>query len=326
MRNEEEIDTSNLVEFLSHDIGTQVRLQVSFCDTISSDENLSTLTGIPNLSTLDNIVKVVLKVTPQLECIGKMTIRERVMLTFMKFKHNISYAVLAVIFNCTKRNCANIVMRMLDILSSALRFAIPWPSKEKVLQNMPLYFKDFEDVRVVVDCTEIFIQRPKNLCCQVITYSQYKGSNTIKFMTGVTPGGTISFVSDCYGGRVSESVIFEQSGLIHLLEPTSSQREGIMVDRGFFIDKICSEADVRLVRPPFTRNKKQFSKHEAVLNAKIARARVHVERANQRLKALNILGDRMPACLVKKGDQIITVICAIVNLSAPILNDEKFHT
>ena len=126
MRNEEEIDTSNLVEFLSHDIGTQVRLQVSFCDTISSDENLSTLTGIPNLSTLDNIVKVGLKVTLQLGCIGKMTIRERVMLTFMKLKHNISYAVLAVIFNCcTKKNCAKIVMRMLDILSSALRFAIP---------------------------------------------------------------------------------------------------------------------------------------------------------------------------------------------------------
>ena len=258
MRNEEEIDTANLVEFLSHDIGTLVRMQVSFCDTISSDENLSTLTGIPNLSTLDNIVKVILKVTPQLslvKCIGKMTIRERVMLIFMKLKHNISYTVL--VFNCcTKRNCAKIVMRMLDILSSALRFAIPWPSKKEVLQNMPLCFKDFEDVRVVVDCTEIFIQWPTNLCLQVITYSQYKGSNTIKFMTGVIPGGAISFVSDCYGGRVSDSVIFEQRGLIHLLELTSSQREGIMVDRGFFIDKICSEADVRLVRPSFTRNKK----------------------------------------------------------------------
>ena len=82
---------------------------------------------------------------------------------------------------------------------------------------------------------------------------------------------------------------------------------------------------MRLVRPPFTRNKAQFSKEEAVLNAKIARVRVHIERANQRLKAFKILGDKMPACLVKKSEEIFTVICAIVNFSAPILSDDKFY-
>ena len=125
---------------------------------------------------------------------------------------------------------------------------------------MPFYFKDYEDVRVIVDCTEIFIQRHKNLCCQVITYSQYKSSNTIKFMTGVTLAGTISFVSKCYGGRVSDTAIFEKSGLIDLLQPTSSQSEAIVVDRGFFIDNICQKADERLVRPPYIRNKAVFKR------------------------------------------------------------------
>ena len=72
-----------------------------------------------------------------------------------------------------------------------------------------------------------------------------------------------------------------------------------MVDRGFFIDKICQKADVGLVRPPFTRNKTQFSKEEVVLNAEIARAKVYVERANQRLKAFKIQWDKMH--VVKKA-------------------------
>ena len=92
---------------------------------------------------------------------------------------------------------------------------------DTVTNDTDLSTLTYKDIRVIVDCTEIFIQRPKNLCCQVITYSQYKNSNTIKFMTGVTPAGTISFVSKCYGGRVSYTPIFEQSRLIDLLERTS---------------------------------------------------------------------------------------------------------
>ena len=334
MGNEMETEASNQEELLIFsDVQMEVtrRLpRISFCDTVTNNTDLSTLTGIPDFSTLDKIVNIVRKVTPQLENSGQISTRERVVLTFVKLKHNVSYALLAVVFKCcTKRNYAKIISRMLDILSSFLKWAIPWPSKEEILQNMPLCFEDYEDVRVIVDCTEIFIQRPKNLCCRAYSracaYSQYKSSNTIKFMTGVTPAGTISFVSKCYDGRVSDTAIFEKSGLIDLLQPTSSQSEAIMVDRGFFIDNICQKADVRLVRPPFTRNKAQFSKEEAVLNAKIARARVHVERANQRLKAFKILGDKMPACLVKNSEQISTVICAIVNLSAPILSDDKFY-
>ena len=205
MGNEEETEASNQEELLMFsDVQMEVTRglsRISFCNTVTNDTDLSTLIGIPDFSTLDNIVNIVRKVIPQLENSGQISIRERVVLTFVKLKHNVSYALLTVVFKCcTKRNCAKIILRMLDMLSSFLKWAIPWPSKEEILQNMSFYFKDYEDVRVIVDCTEIFIQRPKNLCCQVITYSQYKSSNTIKFMTGVIPAGTISFVSKCYSG------------------------------------------------------------------------------------------------------------------------------
>lgn len=32
----------------------------------------------------------------------------------------------------------------------------------------------------------------------------------------------------------------------------------------------------------------------------------------------------MPSCLVPKSDKIMRILCAIVNLSSPILRDNKF--
>lgn len=143
-------------------------------------------------------------------------------------------------------------------------------------------------------------------------------------MTGVTPGGLISFLSKGYGGRASDKAIFEQSGLLDLIKKEENQ--SIMVDKGFLIEEICNDYGVKLIRPPFVKNKKPFSEEDALNTGKIASARVHVERDNQRLKVFAILGSRMPSCLVSKCDKIMIILCAIVNLSSPILRDNKFLT
>ena len=43
----------------------------------------------------------------------------------------------------------------------------------------------------------------------------------MKFLIGITPQGTISFVSKAYGGRISIKDVMEQSNLIDYLEPGS---------------------------------------------------------------------------------------------------------
>ena len=198
--------------------------------------------------------------------------------------------------------------------------AIPWPSRDEISKNIPLCFKDFRSVRIVLDCTEIFIQNPKNLCCKILTYSHYKKGETIKFLTGVTPAGNISFVCQPYDGRASDKAIFEQSELINLLE----SGDEIMVDKGFLIDNVCDLHGFKCIRPPFLRNKQQFSKAESLLTQNIASARVHIERSNQRIKNFEVVGGVMPSHLVRFVSEIFTVICATVNLSAPILSDDKF--
>ena len=63
---------------------------------------------------------------------------------------------------------------------------------------------NFTDTRVIVDCTEIFIQRPSSLQSQILTFSNYKNHNTFKVLVGISPGGVVTFMLDLWGGRVSD--------------------------------------------------------------------------------------------------------------------------
>lgn len=88
----------------------------------------------------------------------------------------------------------------------------------------------------------------------------------------------------------------------------------------------CVVIMMKLIRLPFLKDKVQFSEDDAVENADIASANVHVERFNQRLKVFEILGSKMSSCLVPKSEKIMTILCAVVNLSSPIFKDDKFHS
>ena len=68
---------------------------------------------------------------------------------------------------------------------------------------MPLSFrKFFKQCCVIVDCTKVFIERPHDLLGRAQIWSNYKHHFTVKFLIGITPQGTISYVSECVGGRI----------------------------------------------------------------------------------------------------------------------------
>ena len=62
------------------------------------------------------------------------------------------------------------------------------------------------------------MERPCDLLARAHVWSNYKHHSTVKVLMGITPQGTISFISKCYGGRISDKEIVEHSNLIdHLL-------------------------------------------------------------------------------------------------------------
>ena len=73
------------------------------------------------------------------------------------------------------------------------------PSREILQNNMPLVFQQlYPNCRVIIDYSEIFTETPTSLDARAKTYSNYRCSNykkqnTVKFLIGVTPCGTISW-------------------------------------------------------------------------------------------------------------------------------------
>ncbi|KFM72635.1 hypothetical protein X975_10681, partial [Stegodyphus mimosarum] len=176
------------------------------------------------------------------------------------------------------------------------------------MANLPKCFADFSNVRAVLDCTEIVIQKPKCLTERIMTYFQYNGDHTIKYLMCISPGGLITFVSKGYGGRASEKLIFVNSHIIDMLEP---HIDAIMTDKGFLIEDLCAENFIQLIRPPFLHKKTQFSAAEETLCRKITSARVHVERAFQKMKIFAILKSTVPYSLLPLLDNIMLIAAAL---------------
>lgn len=295
--------------------------KVSFCSFIKTDQDLITMCNIRNFKILDELSCLVDEAYPP----SRKTLlntREKIILTTAKLKLDIAFSALAILFNqVSEVTIRNVFYDTVKKLASVLQSVVTRVTKEEIERNMPKCFQNFKATTSVLDCTEIKIQKPKCLKCRIKLYSHYKGDLTVKFMTEVTPAGIIVFVSESFGGRASDKCIFNYSGILQNLEST---RDAIMVDKGFLINEECLEKRIKLIRPPFLKNKQQLSEEEAFLNREIASARVHVERMNQRIKQFQLLNNKLPWYFINYIDDIFLICCGLANLGTPILNDDKF--
>ena len=134
----------------------------------------------------------------------------------------------------------------------------------------------------------------------------------MKALIGIAPNGCITYVSDLYGGSRSDKEIVQHCGVLNMFVPGDM----IMADKGFNIRSIWPSG-VTLNIPSFLYNG-QFTKDEIVNNKTIAIARIHVERAIQRIKIFDIL-DHIPGNLRQYADKIFKVCACLTNFQTSIL-------
>ena len=123
------------------------------------------------------------------------------------------------------------------------------------------------------------------------------------------------FVSNAYEGSISDKAIVERSGVLDDIV----QGDQVLVDRGFTIEEMVLQKGGELVIPPSLGKKKQFSRDETIQTKVIARARIHIERFNERLKNFRILSGIVPMSLVPLLSQLVFVICCLVNMQEPLV-------
>ena len=101
-----------------------------------------------------------------------------------------------------------------------------WPDREDVQRYYPQCFQKYKNVIGIIDCTDCG-KGPKP------NHSTYKPRNTWKKVIGITPAGTISFISKSYGGCASDQFI---TGDCHVLDKLQYS-DNLMADKGFSFDK-----------------------------------------------------------------------------------------
>ena len=86
---------------------------------------------------------------------------------------------------------------------------LPWNWHLAIVESgyafMPDSFRQkYPSTRVIIDGTEFHIEKLANPNVQASTWSNYKNTNTLKLLVGVTPNGVICFLSNLWGGRISD--------------------------------------------------------------------------------------------------------------------------
>ena len=103
----------------------------------------------------------------------------------MAYQLNVSLATFTRSFDST-----------LGVHAARLSFEIKWPSREALRLSMPMCFRENfgNKVAVIIDCFEINSQKPTGQANPIHVYSKYKHAHTVKYMIGITPQGSISFI------------------------------------------------------------------------------------------------------------------------------------
>ena len=254
-----------------------------------------------------------------------LSLMDEFFLTLMRLRLNLMLQDLACRFRISSSTASRIFLKWLDVMYVRLKFLVAWPPREIMEKNMPMAFKQlYPRCRCIIDCSEIYIETPTSFDARAQTYSNYKKHNTLKFLIRITPCGTISFLSKCWGGRVSDKNLTQESGFLEKIEPG----DVILADRGFTVRDDIAIHGGQLEIPAFTKGKKQLSQEEVEMSKQLAHVRIHVERVIGLLKnKYTLLKGPIPIPLLQVKDdstlpsidKIICVCSALTNLSDTVV-------
>ncbi|XP_067277025.1 uncharacterized protein [Pseudorasbora parva] len=245
-------------------------------------------------------------------------------LTLMRLRLNLPIQHIAHLFCVDRKTVSKTFSNMINVLHARTSPLINWPGRDALHATMPHQFVEAfgKRVAVILDCFEIFIQRPSNLKAQAQSYSHYKHNTTMKYLIGITPQGSISFISKGWGGRVSDKHITDNCGILDRLLPGDL----VLADRVFDIKDsvglMCAEVKI----PAFTKGCSQQDARDVESTRKIART--HVERVIGTVRnKYTILSAKVPVHMVlpRKDedrtflDKIVSVCCALTNMSPSVV-------
>ena len=251
----------------------------------------------------------------------KLSPEDQLLLVLSWLKGGFNLKHCSWLFNLSVPSTSRYIITWINLMYFTLGSIPIWPSKLQIKETMPISFKElYPKTRCIVDCTELFCQRPSSLATQSNMYSQYKSHVTYKGLIGIAPSGSITFVSQLYEGSISDKEIVDRSGLLN--KNFWEEGDSLMADRGFTIKELLDPLKVELNIPAFLEGRTQFTTEEVKESQTIASVRIHVERAIQRVKKFRQIRNEIPLALHGSINQIWTVACLLCNFMSPLIQKD----
>ena len=121
---------------------------------------------------------------PNTECIGLndcvLSAVNQFFLTMIKLRQGKDDYEVSFLLGVSKAVVLKVFTTWIKFMHCQLTELDIWPSRETVSANMPRHFKElFPKTRVMLDATEVPIQKPKDANVQSSTFSTYKNKNTL---------------------------------------------------------------------------------------------------------------------------------------------------
>lgn len=257
-----------------------------------------------------------LSIAPNLSSKKALSPFQQLLLTMMKLRLNLPLKYLAYRFGVCPTTASETFFGTVHVLYTRFNQLVHWPDREQLHKNIPSCFREAfgNRVTVIIDCFEVFTETPSKVINASQCWSNYKHHETIKFLIGITPQGTISYISQAWGGKTSDKYLTENCNFFSLILPG----DVILADRGFLVEDSVKTLGAELKIPAFTKGKNQLHPLDIEKTRNIATVRIHVERMIGLLKKkFHIFQQIIPVSMLSnKGalDQMIVVCSAILNM------------
>ena len=140
----------------------------------------------------------------------------------------------------------------------------------------------------------------------------------IKTMVGCTPRGAVSFVSDCYGGSVSDRQIIEDSNILD--NSMFDSGDSIMADRSIMVQDLFANQNVCVNTPTMLKGKSQLEPEEFIRDRRVASKRIHIERVIGPSKTFKILRIDLSNTKLQLANRIVNVCFRLTNFKNVIVD------
>ena len=302
-------------------------------DLSNDDKKTRFYTGMANWATFLVIFNLC-KPAVELFKVHSLSLEDQLILTLMRLRLNLHEQDLAYRFSISQSTVSTYITKWIDVMYVRLaRNFMLWPGREELLLSMPMCFRShFKTCVSIIDCFEIPLQRFLDLHDRASTFSSYKGRATVKFLISITPQGTISYISQAYGGRSTDVHITGDDKYVAIAEDVNFfsnliPGDQVLADRGFLVGELIALTGAELVTPAFKGRRQQLTQLEVENSRRVSNVRIHVERVIGNLKRLfSILEGVVSINQLRKDedgfafiDKIAFVCCCLHNAQSSVI-------